>query len=383
MTGTLELLSSYMQQEGSSVAFKGNQKRKIKGYGMIVKGEVRMNQVSNVDGLKHNLITMSHLCDNGMIVMFKIKCCIMYKTNTLIEVMRANRRGDLYLICFNTLKAKEEICHVSSVKNEEAWLWHTRFCHLNFHTLDKLVRLKLIKGLVDIKLEKDHLCSACEMGKRRTSSHKTKSDPSNDMPLQMLHVDLCGPISVQSLVGNKLQALHGFQVRVLRSDNGTKFKNSVIKEYQPLLALPTTSQPQGPLNRMVVSSIFMFCKSKDKRCKEISVEEQVDKSSEKTCISMAMNSNSSFMSIGSQSKPPTLCREEFQQWKICMVNFLEGIHPRIAEFLHNPPFVHVSLVPRVPASAKTDEVPEYLIPKPKKDWDEEEREIASDNGYSK
>ncbi|KAJ9544897.1 hypothetical protein OSB04_024604 [Centaurea solstitialis] len=38
--------------------------------------------------------------------------------------------------------------------------------------------------------------------------------------------------------------------------------------------------------------------------------------------------------IGSQSKPPILNRDEFQQWKIRMVNFLEGNHPRIAEFLH-------------------------------------------------
>ncbi|KAJ9561737.1 hypothetical protein OSB04_006897 [Centaurea solstitialis] len=60
-TGTLELLSSYIQQEGSSVAFGENQKGEIKGYGMIVKGEVRMNQVSYVDGLKHNLINVSQL----------------------------------------------------------------------------------------------------------------------------------------------------------------------------------------------------------------------------------------------------------------------------------------------------------------------------------
>ncbi|KAJ9539240.1 hypothetical protein OSB04_031973 [Centaurea solstitialis] len=203
MTGTLELLSSNIQQEGNSIAFRRNQKGKIKGYGMIVKGEVKMNQVSYVDGLKHNLISVSQLCDNGLDFMFKIKYCIMYKADTLIEIMRAYRRGDLYLICFEALKAKEEICLVSSVKNEEAWLWHTRFCHLNFHTLDKLVRLKLVKGLPDIKFEKDHLCSSCEMGKLRRSSHKTKSDPSYDKPLQMLHVHLCGPISVQSLGGKK------------------------------------------------------------------------------------------------------------------------------------------------------------------------------------
>ncbi|KAJ9544042.1 hypothetical protein OSB04_023749 [Centaurea solstitialis] len=155
---------------------------------MIVKDEVRMNQVSYVDGLKHNLISVSQLCDNGMDVTFKIKFCIMYKADTLIEVMRANRREDLYLIFFEALKAKKEICLVSSVKNEKAWLWHTRFCHLNFHTLDKM---------------KYHLCSAYVMGKLRRSSHKTKLDPSYDKPLQMLHVDLCGPISMQSIGGKK------------------------------------------------------------------------------------------------------------------------------------------------------------------------------------
>ena len=203
MTGTLELLSSYVNKEGSSVTFGGNQKGKIKGYGMIVKGEITVNQVYYVDGLNHNLISVSQLCDNGMDVMFKIKYCVMYKADTLIEVMRADRRGDLYLLCFDILETKEEICLVSSVKNEEAWLWHTRFCHLNFHTLDKLVRLKLVKGLPEIKFEKDHLCSACEMGKLKRSSHKTKSDPSFDKPLQLLHMDLCGPIAVQSLNGKK------------------------------------------------------------------------------------------------------------------------------------------------------------------------------------
>ncbi|KAJ9561472.1 hypothetical protein OSB04_006632 [Centaurea solstitialis] len=165
MTGTLELLSEYIQKEGSPVAFGGNPKGKVKGYGMVVKGEIKVNQVSYVNGLKHNLISASQLCDNGLDVLFKIKLCIMYKCDTKIEVMRANRRGDLYLICFDTFQSKEEICLVSSIKNEEAWLWHTRFCHLNFHTLEKLVKLNLVKGLPNIKFEKDHLCSACEMGK--------------------------------------------------------------------------------------------------------------------------------------------------------------------------------------------------------------------------
>ncbi|KAJ9557321.1 hypothetical protein OSB04_011935 [Centaurea solstitialis] len=218
-----------------------------------------MNQVSYVDGLKHNLINVSQLCDNGLDVMFKIKFCIMYKASKLIEVMRASRRGDLYLMCFDTLEAKEEISLVSSVKNEDAWLWHTKFCHLNFHTLDKLVRLKLVKGLPNIKFEKDHLCSTCEMGKIGRSSHKTKSDPSYDKPLQMLHVDLCGPIAVQSFGGRKyilrLQVLHDSQIKVLRSDNGTEFKNAVVEEYLASVGIthnfsaPRTPQQNGVVER--------------------------------------------------------------------------------------------------------------------------------------
>ncbi|KAJ9561320.1 LOW QUALITY PROTEIN: hypothetical protein OSB04_006480 [Centaurea solstitialis] len=59
-----------------------------------------------------------------------------------------------------------------------------------------------------------------------------------------------------------------------------------------------------------------------------------------------------------------------------MVNFLEGIHPRITEFLHNPPFIPVKLIPRIPATPTTDEIPEYYSPKPRKDWDENETELV-------
>ncbi|KAJ9562027.1 hypothetical protein OSB04_007187 [Centaurea solstitialis] len=83
---------------------------------------------------------------------------------------------------------------------------------------------------------------------------------------------------------------------------------------------------------------------------------------------MAVNPNNSYLSIGLQSKPPTLISEEFQQWKIRIINFLEGIHPQITEYLHNPPYVPYTIVPRVPATATTAEIPEYYKPKDLKDW---------------
>ena len=130
--------------------------------------------------------------------------------------------------------------------------------------MDKLARLNLVSGLPKIKFENDHLCSTCEVGKLKRATHKTKSDMSYTKPLQMLHVDLCGPISVQSLSGKKyilvlvddfsrftwvefvrkkyevpnvlntlLKKIHFYEckIKMLISDNGTEFKNSVIESY--------------------------------------------------------------------------------------------------------------------------------------------------------
>ncbi|KAJ9542508.1 hypothetical protein OSB04_029014 [Centaurea solstitialis] len=221
MTGTLELLSHYVNKERSSVAFGGNQKGKIKGYGMIVKGEITINKVSYVDGLKHNLISLSQLCDNGMDVMFKIKYCIMYKADTLIEVMRANRRGDLYLLCFDTLEAKEEMSDVFSSANAACGLCGP-------------ITVQILNGNKYILVLVDEFSRFTWVEFVRKKSH-----------VPMLLINLL----------KRLQVLHGMQVRVIRSDNGTEFKNSTIEDYLASVGIthnfsaPRTPQQNGVVER--------------------------------------------------------------------------------------------------------------------------------------
>ncbi|KAI3715213.1 hypothetical protein L6452_22185 [Arctium lappa] len=72
MTGDRGLLSSYKEKlGGGSVTFGDNKKGQIKGYGVIAKGDIDVNRVAYVDGLKHNLLSVSQLCDNGLDEMFK------------------------------------------------------------------------------------------------------------------------------------------------------------------------------------------------------------------------------------------------------------------------------------------------------------------------
>nr|GEU38351.1 hypothetical protein [Tanacetum cinerariifolium] len=79
-------------------------------------------------------------------------------------------------------------------KKTKSWLWHQRMSHLNFGALNHLARNGLVRGLPRLKFEKDHLCSACVMGKRMKQSHKPKSENTNQEELYLLHMGLCGPM---------------------------------------------------------------------------------------------------------------------------------------------------------------------------------------------
>nr|GEU73966.1 retrovirus-related Pol polyprotein from transposon TNT 1-94 [Tanacetum cinerariifolium] len=83
--------------------------------------------------------------------------------------------------------------------SSQSWLWHQRLSHLNFATINNLVKNNLLQGLPKIKFEKDHLCYACEQGKIHQIHHKSKTAFASNKPLYLLHMDLCGPMRVESI----------------------------------------------------------------------------------------------------------------------------------------------------------------------------------------
>ncbi|GJV01909.1 retrovirus-related pol polyprotein from transposon TNT 1-94 [Tanacetum coccineum] len=85
----------------------------------------------------------------------------------------------------------------------QAWLWHRRLSHLNFEAINLLLKNHIVNGLPKLKYVKDQLCSSCKMGKAKRSSFKTKTVPSSKGRLHLLHMDLCGPMRVESINGKK------------------------------------------------------------------------------------------------------------------------------------------------------------------------------------
>ncbi|GJY68402.1 retrovirus-related pol polyprotein from transposon TNT 1-94 [Tanacetum coccineum] len=109
----------------------------------------------------------------------------------------------LYSIALQETTSPTPICLMAKASSSQAWLWHQRLSHLNFDTINLLSKNDIANGLPKLKFVKDHLCSSYELGKAKRSSFKTKTTPISKGRLHLLHMDLCGPVQVESINGKK------------------------------------------------------------------------------------------------------------------------------------------------------------------------------------
>nr|GEZ42175.1 integrase, catalytic region, zinc finger, CCHC-type, peptidase aspartic, catalytic [Tanacetum cinerariifolium] len=138
----------------------------------------------------------------------------------------------------------------TNASKTKSWLWHCRLSHLNFGAINHLARQDLVRGLPKLKFEKDHLCSACAMGKSTKKSHKPKSEDTNQEKLYLLHMDLYGPMRVESVNGKKyiLVIVDDYSrftwVKFLRSKD--EAPNFIIKNDWDLLFQPMFDELLNP-----------------------------------------------------------------------------------------------------------------------------------------
>ncbi|GJU93898.1 retrovirus-related pol polyprotein from transposon TNT 1-94 [Tanacetum coccineum] len=201
MTGDRSQLTNFLNKFLGTVKFENDHVAKILGYDDYPIRNVTISRVYYIEGLGHNLFFVGQFCDSNLEVAFR---------------------------------------------------QHTCFIHN-------------LEGLPKLKFEKDHLCSACAMGKSKKKPHKPKSEDTNQEKLYLLHMDLCGPMRVASVNGKKyiliivddysrftwvkclrskdeapdfiIKFLKMIQVRLkvhvrrIRTDNGTEFVNQTLREY--------------------------------------------------------------------------------------------------------------------------------------------------------
>ncbi|GJX88933.1 retrovirus-related pol polyprotein from transposon TNT 1-94 [Tanacetum coccineum] len=119
------------------------------------------------------------------------------------DLLTGNRGTDLYTISLQETTSSTPICLMAKASPTQAWLWHRRLSHLNFDYINLLSKKDVVIGLPKLKYVKDQLCSSCEVSKAKRSSFKSKTVPSSKGRLNLLHMDLCGPMRVASINGKK------------------------------------------------------------------------------------------------------------------------------------------------------------------------------------
>ncbi|GJS34538.1 retrovirus-related pol polyprotein from transposon TNT 1-94 [Tanacetum coccineum] len=270
MTGDRALLRNFVEKFMGTVRFGNDNFAAITGYGDYIHGNITICHVYYVEGLGHNLFSVGQFCDGDLEVAFRSKTCYVRNLEG-DDLLTGGRDSNLYTISISDMAASSPICLMSKATSTKSWLWHRRLSHLNFGTINDLTKLDLVDGLPKFKYGKDHLCSACERGKSKKASHPPKLIPSDYSKLELLHMDLCGPMRVASVnrkkyilvivddfsrftwvyflrskdetleIINKFigQAQLNYKAKVckIRTDNGTKFKNATFKAYYAKLGI--------------------------------------------------------------------------------------------------------------------------------------------------
>ncbi|GJU35966.1 retrovirus-related pol polyprotein from transposon TNT 1-94 [Tanacetum coccineum] len=239
-----------------------------------------------VHGLGHNLFSVGQFCDSNLEITFRQHTYFIRNLEG-IDLLTGSRCKLSYTLLLGDNEWRPPICLLSKASKTKSWLWHRRLSHLNFGAINHLARHGLVRGLPKLKFEKDHLCSACAMGKSKKKPHKPKSEDTNQEKLYLLHMDLCGPMRVASVNGKKyilvivddysrftwvkflrskdeapdfiIKFLKMIQVRLqvtvrrIRTDNGTEFVNQTLREYYEKIGIShETSVARSPQQNGVV-----------------------------------------------------------------------------------------------------------------------------------
>ncbi|GJV84405.1 putative ribonuclease H-like domain-containing protein [Tanacetum coccineum] len=211
------------------------------------------------------------MCDKKNNILFTDTECVVLSSDfklldesqVLLKVLRNN---NMYSFDLNNVVPLGGLtCLFAKATLDESNLWHRRLGHINFKTINKLVRGNLVRGLPSKLFENNQTCVSCQKGKQHKASCKTKTVSSICKPLQLLHMDLFSPVSMKSIkkksyclvvtddfsrfswvfflttkdetpeilknfiTGIENQTNH--KVKTIKCDNRTEFKNRIMNEF--------------------------------------------------------------------------------------------------------------------------------------------------------
>nr|GEV46704.1 retrovirus-related Pol polyprotein from transposon TNT 1-94 [Tanacetum cinerariifolium] len=285
----------------------------------------------------------------------------------------------------NGLLIEEVVGEAFNIKDEDhSWLWHMRYGYLNFGDLKLLSSKGMVKGLDQIN-HPNQVCEGCLLGKHAKSLFLKESTSRAKEPLQLIHTDLCGPITLPShgknlhfmlfiddysrktwvyFLNEKSQAFEAFKkfkpivekekglkIKSMRSDRGGEFLSKEFKIFcedngiRRFLTAPYSPQQNGVVerkNRTILNMVRSMLKSKKMPkefwdeavdCTEserydflpMTNEEETEESSEEARQSQSPTPNQDSPLSSSKGEPKTRKAIKIKKWRQAMEEEIKSI----------------------------------------------------------
>nr|GEV05498.1 hypothetical protein [Tanacetum cinerariifolium] len=185
MTGSCALLTNFVEKFLETVRFGNNDFAVIAGYGDVVIGSMTIKKVYYVEGLVHNLFSVGKFCDKGLEVAFRNSTCFV-RNEDGADFLTGDRSSNLYTIALNEVASNSLTCLLAKACSSQSWLWHQRLSHLNFATINNLMKNNIVQ------------------------------DEVSEVIISFI---------------KKTQVNLHLQVQRVRTDNGTEFKNKTLAKF--------------------------------------------------------------------------------------------------------------------------------------------------------
>jgi len=149
MTGDRALLKDIQMGRGGRITFGDGSQAKVIGNGQIDIPGIEVSQKAlYVKGLKANLLSISQLCDDDLVVQFFKKECNIFNNNGK-WLMGGERTSDNCYGIPSLSSNSQIICNKATI--DESELWHQRLGHLNFTNMFKIASKEVLKDLPKMK----------------------------------------------------------------------------------------------------------------------------------------------------------------------------------------------------------------------------------------
>src|SRR5664279_383909 len=266
MIGSKDMVNDLMYQltKVSHIIIGDNTQLKVLGHGkVVISPDLSIEKVLLVESLPYNLLFVSQLCKCNYTVVFgKFHVSVLH-TISLKVAFVGFVENNLYVVDFSKETTQVATCLMD--KSDMGWVWHRRLAHVGMRNLQGLIKGEHVVGLTNVNFSKYRPCSSCIAGKMHEKNNPKKIIITSKRPLELLHMDLFGPPTYDSLGGkkyclvivddykrytwtfyikkknetqrvfidfaNQVQRQYDTKILSIRSDNGTEFKNYTMDDF--------------------------------------------------------------------------------------------------------------------------------------------------------